>query len=84
MAALFQQWLAEPLEQPRLAARFEIGWQPRYQTTIFFLALFINMSVVLLRHAQNPYLGMWDSKTRVSTNQKKLEKQTEKQTYKPT
>ena len=39
MDDLFQQWLAEPLEQPRLAARFEIGWQPRYQTTILFLSL---------------------------------------------
>ena len=28
-----------PLAQPRLAATFEIGWQPRYQTTILFLSL---------------------------------------------
>ena len=39
MTTLFQQWLAEPLEQPRLAARFDIGWQSRYQTTILFLSL---------------------------------------------
>ena len=39
LAALFQYWLAWPQAQPRLAARFEIGWQPHYPDTLLFLTL---------------------------------------------
>ena len=30
---------AGPSAQPRLAARFEIGWQPHYPDTLLFLTL---------------------------------------------
>ena len=57
MAALFQQCLAEPLEQPRLAARFKIGWQPRYQTTILFLSLVVGYTKRLAVSKSDFYIG---------------------------
>ena len=39
-------WVAVPSAKPKLAAKFEIGWQPGYQDTILFLSLTVTVIFV--------------------------------------
>ena len=46
---ILRWWLAVPLAQPKLAAKFDIGWKPGYQDTILFLALSLSHIISLIQ-----------------------------------